>query len=174
MEENLQVVIRHTDELKESERREIDEVDHLAFMGEEDEIEWSPSEWYVLGKLAGRIVSHVGILKRRIRVGELFLEVGGVGGFATLPDYQQRGFGSTVLRRADEFMRLDLRLEFGLLVCGQDMIAFYSKHGWQITDAEMLFLSHGTKHVFHDTIMVIRLGERPWPEGTIDLCGAPW
>jgi GNAT superfamily N-acetyltransferase len=174
MEELFQVIIRHSVDLNENENREIEEVDRLAFAGEEDDIEWSSSEWYVLGKKTGRIVSLVGILKRGIRVGEIALEVGGVGGFATHPDHQRHGFGSAVLKRAAEFMRDDLQVEFGLLVCGQDMIAYYGKHGWQIAEAEMVFTSQGIKHVFHDIIMVLPLGERAWPKGMIDLCGKPW
>lgn len=174
MEEKIKVIIRHSKDLSANENQEIEEVDHQAFNGQEDDIDWSSPEWFVFGTMAGRIVSVVGVLERRIRVGEMTLKVGGVGGFATHPDHQRHGFGSALLQRAAEFMRNDLQVEFGLLVCGQDMIAYYSKHGWQIAEAEMVFTSKGTKHVFHDMIMVLPLGERPWPKGTIDLCGTPW
>lgn len=174
MGELFQAIIRHSDALSEHEIRETEEVARQAFSGPGDDIEWSSSEWYVLGRVIGRVVSIVGILKRHIRIGELTLEVGGVGGFATHPEYQRRGYGSAVMQRAAEFMRNDLQVEFGLLVCDQDMIAFYNRHGWQIAEEEMVFTSKGVKHIFRDIIMVLPLAERPWPKGRIDLCGNPW
>jgi GNAT superfamily N-acetyltransferase len=128
----------------------------------------------VLGKIAGGIVSVVGILKRRIQVGEIILEVGGIGGVATHPDHQRHGFASALLRGAAEFIREDLHIEFGLLFCDHDKITFYSKLGWQVVEAEMTMEIHGKKQVFDGIALVLPLGARPWPEGTIDLCGHPW
>ena len=174
MDGTFRITISPSDEIGEDEGREIDEVDQLAFSGPEDEIDWSNPQWYVIGKLAERIISIVGVLKRRIRVGKITLEVGGIGGVATHPDYQQHGFGSAVMQSAAEFMRDDLQVEFGLLVCGQETVSFYGKLGWQIAGAEMVFDLHGSKQVFQGITMVLPIGPRPWPEGTIDLCGAPW
>jgi GNAT superfamily N-acetyltransferase len=174
MSEPFQVIICHTGDLKENESQGIEVVSHLAFTDLEDEIDWSPPQWWVLGKIAGGIVSVVGILKRRIQVGEIILEVGGIGGVATHPDHQQHGFASALLRGAAEFIREDLHIEFGLLFCDHDRITFYSKLGWQVVGAEMTMEIHGEKQVLDWIAMVLLLGERAWPEGTIDLCGAPW
>ncbi len=174
MEETLQINIRHSENLSEIENREIEEVDHLAFTGPPDDVDWSSPEWFVVGKLAGHVVSIVGILKRCIRVGDTLLEVGGVGGVATHPDYQRRGYGSALLQRASVFMHIDLRVDFGLLVCDQDMVSFYRKLGWQTAQQEMVFDFQGTKRLFKEKTMLLPLGERPWPRGTIDLCGPPW
>ena len=174
MAETFQSTVNHSHDINGNENREIEEVEQLAFTGPEDEFHWSSSEWYATGILAGRIVSVVGILKRRIRVGEIALEVGGIGGVATHPDCQRHGLASAVLQRAAEFMRNELHVEFGLLVCDQDMVAFYRKLGWQIAHSEMAFDFQGSKHVFQGITMALPLGARPWPEGKIDLCGFPW
>lgn len=174
MAESFQVIICHSEHLNENENREIEEVGHLAFTGPGDEIDWSSPEWYVLGKMKGRVVSVVGILKRRIQVGEIPLDIGGISGVATHPDHQKQGFGSVLLRRAAEFIHQDLHIDFGLLVCAPDTVTFYSKLGWQIVEDEMIFEFQGTKHTFTGKTMVLPLGERPWPKGTIDLCGPPW
>jgi ribosomal protein S18 acetylase RimI-like enzyme len=174
MEETLQIIIRRSENLHENENREIEEVDRLAFTSHMDDLDWSSPEWFVIGKLAGRVVSIVGILKRRIRVDGTSLEVGGVGGVATHPEHQQRGYASALLQRVAVIMRADLKVDFGLLVCDQDMVSFYSKLGWQIAADEMVFDFHGTKRLFREKTMVLPLSERPWPHGRIDLCGAPW
>jgi len=174
MAETLQIIVRHSENITERENREIEDVDYLAFTGPPDNVDWSSPEWFVIGKLAGRVVSIVGVLKRRIRVGESSLEVGGVGGVATHPDYQRRGYGSALLQRTAIFMRADLNVGFGLLVCDQDMVPFYSKLGWQTTQDEMVFDFRGSKRTFDGITMLLPVGERPWPRGTIDLCGTPW
>jgi aminoglycoside 2'-N-acetyltransferase I len=174
LDRTFKITISHSDEISENEGREIEELEQSAFNDPEDEIDWANSEWYVTGKLVERIVSIVGILRRRIRVGKITLEVGGIGGVATHPDYRQCGFSSALLKRAAEFMRDDLQVVFGLLVCDQEMVSFYRKLGWQISHAELVFDLHGSKEVFQGITMVLPLGSSPWPEGVIDLCGAPW
>jgi aminoglycoside 2'-N-acetyltransferase I len=172
--DTFQIIIRRYDNLDENENREIEEVAHLAFTDPEDELDWSDPKWLVVGKLAGRIVSIVGILTRHIRVGETTLEVGGIGGVATLPDRQQHGFGSALLQRAAEFMRDELKVDFGLLICDQEMVSFYSKLGWQTVEGQVVFDFHGTMRALREITMRLPLGDSYWPEGTIDLCGAPW
>jgi GNAT superfamily N-acetyltransferase len=174
MSETLQIIVRHSENLTESESREIEEVDHLAFTGPPDDVDWSSPEWFVVGKLAGRVISIIGILKRAIRIGETSLEVGGVGGVATHPDYQRRGYGSALLQRAAVFMRADLNVDFGLLVCDQDMVPFYGNLDWQTVQDEMVFDFRGSKRTFQGITMLLPLGGRSWPRGTIDLCGTPW
>jgi len=174
MSESFQMMICHASDMDESESQGIEVVSHMAFTDPEDEIDWSPPEWWVLGKIAGAIVSVVGILKRSVQVGEITLDVGGIGGVATHPDHQRHGFASALLRGAAEFIRQDLHIEFGLLFCDHDKITFYSKLGWQLVGAEMTTELQGAKQVSDGIAMVLPLGERAWPEGRIDLCGAPW
>ena len=92
-EKAFQIVVRHSENLTEDENQQIEEVDHLAFAGgPADDFDWASPEWFVIGKLAGRVVSIVGILKRRIQVGDTSLVVGGVGGVATHPEKSAPGF----------------------------------------------------------------------------------
>ena len=174
MEEALQITICPSKDFNEDEQREIDEVDRLAFSGSEDGIDWSSPEWWAVGRLAGRIVSITGILKRRVQVGERTLVVGGISGVATHPDHQRRGFASALLRQAAEFMHADLKVAFGFLVCGEHTVPFYGKLGWEVVEAEMVFEFRGAKRLFQGTMMVLPLGEKLWPAGKIDLCGLPW
>jgi GNAT superfamily N-acetyltransferase len=174
MEEALRLTIRPSNEFDEDENRQIEAVDRLAFAGSEDDLDWASGEWLAVGKLAGQIVCITGILKRRIQVGEMALDVGGISGVATHPDHQRHGFGSLLLQRAAEFMGADLHVDFGFLVCGKQTIPFYSKLGWEVVEAEMVFDFRGAKRLFQGTIMVLPLGEKCWPAGRIDLCGAPW
>jgi GNAT superfamily N-acetyltransferase len=160
--------------MNDAERCEIEELEQTTFDYLEDEIDWAIPEWYAIGKLAERVISIVGVLKRRVEVGEITLEIGGIGGVVTHPDHRQHGFASALLRSAAEFMRDDLQVEFGLLLCNPDKVDFYGRLGWQIALAEMVCDLHGSKEIFDGITMVLPLGSKPWPEGSIDLCGTPW
>jgi aminoglycoside 2'-N-acetyltransferase I len=173
-EETLQIAIRRSEGLNEDESREIEEVEHLAFTGPEDNLDWASPQWFVVGKLSGRIVAVAGILKRRIRVGETLLEVGGVGGVATHPGHQRLGYGSALVQRAAIFMRATMKVDFGLLACRPNTTPFYRKLGWQPIQEEVVFDFQGTKRLLPEMTMLLSLGDEPWPEGKIDLCGSPW
>jgi hypothetical protein len=94
--ETLQIAICRSEDLSENESREIEEVEHLAFTGPEDDLDWA----------------------------------------STAP--------------------------------------FYRKLGWQPTQEEVVFDFRGTKRILPEMTMLLLLGDRPWPEGKIDLCGFPW
>lgn len=139
-------------------------------------IEWAGSQWNVIGRWNGRIVSVVGLLTREVAVGpqRQGVWVGGVGGVCTHPDFQRRGFSGQLLERAADYMRADLRVPFGLLVCGPHREHFYASHGWRTVTAPMMFDLRGAKQTFPDLTMILPLTKQPWPEGVVDLCGKPW
>ena len=102
------------------------------------------------------------------------LRVGGVGGVATSPRWQRRGLAQQLMEKAAAFMRADMGVEFGLLVCGDHMVPYYSRLGWQVVPGPLLVEQPQGKIIFPTTTMVLPLTGKPWPAGTIDLCGLPW
>lgn len=181
----FEITIRTDADLNAEDSAQVDEMSRIAFgpqPGEPPEppdplqIEWIGSQWNVIGRWDGRIVSVVGLLTREVAVGaqRLPVWVGGVGGVCTHPDFQRRGFSGQLLERAADYMRADLRMPFGLLVCGPHRTHFYASHGWQTLAAPMVFDLRGAKQTFPDVTMILPLTELDWPEGVVDLCGKPW
>ena len=154
----------------------IDRLDHLAFAGDVDEgiNEWSGSEWMILGRVDDEIVSQLGVLKRDILVGGVRLAVGGVGGVATLPAWQRHGLATALMRAAARFLQEEVKVPFGLLVCGDDTQPFYARLGWK-TVATGLWVTQAEKsRLLQTAVMVLPLVDYDWPQGKIDLCGLPW
>ena len=103
----MQITFQAVDSLGKELEEEIDMLDHLAFSMDsqegEDGIEWSmSSNWFVLGRLDGKLVSQIGILDRTIQAGGRDLTVAGVGGVATHPEFHRRGFAGVLLQAAAE------------------------------------------------------------------------
>ena len=160
---------------------QIDRLDHLAFHNESDHddpefnsIQWSSHDWVVLSWLGETLVSQLFLIDREILVGSASLRVAGVGGVATHPDYQHRGFGSQVQKASAQFMQKGMKVPFGLLICADETIPFYEKSGWKWVAPEMFFTQDNQPRRLETAVMILPLSSAPWPTGNIDLCGLPW
>lgn len=74
----------------------------------------------------GRIVAHVGIYEKPIRIGRAVLRMGGVGGVACEPEFRNRGFASACLKSAIQTMQkegMPISFLFGI-------DRFYTKFGY--------------------------------------------
>lgn len=160
--------------------RAIDTLDHLAFAGQTDDdpefasIEWGSPEWMVLGLLHGELVSQLCLHKREISVGAQRVWVAGVGGVATHPAWLRRGFASQVLRATETFMRDELKVPFGLLVCADETQPVYARCGWHTISQALVFIQDGQPRILETCVMILPLTGQPWPTGEINLLGLPW
>jgi hypothetical protein len=134
----------------------------------------SPMEWRVTLWLDGELVSHVGLVRRTIDVGGRPLDVGGVGWVGTLAERRLGGLASRTMRRAQEFMREELGVEFGLLVTSQPTAPFYEKLGWSIVPGPLSFDQPSGPVVWPRVAMAFPAGRSAWPGGPIDLRGLLW
>ena len=175
----LQITFEDVASLPKELREEIDVVDHLAFcyQGEEEDdgIEWANSTtWFALGWLDGRLVSLLGVLNRTISIGGQSLSIAGIGGVATHPEFQRRGFAAVVLQAAAEEMRRLGGYDFAMLYCNPKLIPYYAKSGYCQALNRIYILQHGQRVLFEDHQMVLPLSGKPWPDGDVDVNGPPW
>ncbi len=133
--------------------------------------EITPVEWRVMLWSGDRLISHVGIARREVQAGEELVLVAGFGWVGTRSEWRGRGLGARVMRRAAGVAREDLKLPFGLLVCGEHNVGFYRQLGWQRVPGPLVFDQPGGKIQWPEAIMILRLGEGAWPPGRIDLRG---
>lgn len=159
----------------------IDALDHLAFSGDDHaddpefaSIEWASPDWLVLGFMEDELVSQLCLHRRTIRAGGETVVVAGVGGVATHPHWQRRGLASQVLGAAAPFMREQMKVPFGLLVCADETQPVYARNGWQTVSHCLTFVQEGRRRKLDTCVMILPLGGQPWPAGEIDLLGLPW
>jgi hypothetical protein len=79
-----------------------------------------------------------------------------------------------MLAHAAEFMKSDLRVEFGLLLCRHEVSPVYAKMGWIIIPGPTTFTRAGVGATYPNDTMILPLGKRVWPPGPIDMLGLPW
>ena len=136
--------------------------------------QYAPKTWRVLAWLDGIVVSHAGILERTVEVNGQPVRVGGISGVWTLPEHRGSGLGSAVMRAAAAFLRDDLRAEFGLLICRDEVRPFYERLGWKPVTGPLVFDQPSGKITWPLTTMILPCSQSEWPEGVVDLRGLPW
>jgi len=181
-ETQLQIIIQTTASMGKDLENEINYLDYLAFAinddKEEDFNDWAMSStWYVMGRLGGKLVSHIGIVDRTVRIGGQSLSIAGVGGVATHPQFRRRGFTDVLLHTAVEQMRQrdpQNAYDFAMLFCSDHMVHYYTKRGFSQVPNPVHILQSGQWILFEDHRMIMPLSGKPWPEGEVDVNGRSW
>jgi len=124
-----------------------------------------------------RIIAHVGVVQRTIRVGEADLAIAGVQNVFVLPGFRGRGLADRVLAvaMADAMWR---RLDAGLLFCLPALEKVYARCGWKTLPRRTVHATRATgeRYVLDDRniMMFFPLLAREFPAGEIDLRGDDW
>ncbi len=138
--------------------------------------EWAGSDWQVIVWDRETWVSTLVLAKKAITVDGKPVTVGGIGGVMTLPEWQGRGYASAAMKVAADFIRDEMKVPFGLLVCNAHRVHLYESLGWKVATEPTTFSQSTGKRQFSDVMFVMTYActEQPWPDGPIDLCGPPW
>jgi len=137
-------------------------------------LQWQPKTEHVLVFESGVAVSHVGLVKHTVAVGERLVPVAGIGGVLTRPDCRGKGFGQMAMQKAQELALQHLRVSFGLLFCRTAMQAWYERQGWLAIDEPVWIDQPGGSILAPLVVMVKCFGEEIWPSGTVRLGSLPW
>jgi GNAT superfamily N-acetyltransferase len=135
---------------------------------------WRSADYYVLLYIDGKVVGRLGMLNTKVSVGNQIIRVGGIGGVATKPEFRHRGVASAMLSRAAEFMKSDLGVEFGFLLCRHEVSPVYAKLGWITVAGPTKFTRAGVTAIYPNDTMILPLVRNDWPPGPIDMLGLPW
>jgi aminoglycoside 2'-N-acetyltransferase I len=136
--------------------------------------QWAKPNWYVLTLSEDKLISCLGILERVVAVDGQPIQLAGIGSVMTHPEWRGRGIASALLEKTAAFIRGDLGVQFGLLLCRKEVVPLYAKLGWKLVEGPTIFDQPTGKMTYPRLTMVLPCGEKEWPTGPIDLCGLPW
>ena len=178
---SLQIKFLAENQVSEELQSEVNALDALAFSSVDQNeepgfagVEWASHDWMELGFMGDQLVSQLCLLKREIRVGETPTWVAGIGGLATDPKWQKQGFALQLLLKAKGFMKNQMGVPFGLLICSDVMQPYYARNGWKKVAQSLRYVQSGAHRVLTTCVMILPLDDQDWPAGEIDLCGLPW
>jgi ribosomal protein S18 acetylase RimI-like enzyme len=136
----------------------------------------SPAWSVVATDAGGRVVGHVGVVVRTVRVGDARPTVAGIQNLAVAPELRGAGVGLELMTRAmAEASRRGIA--HGLLFCVPKLGKYYQAQGWTVRDVETRMDFNGAVNVpipGKNICMTIGLAGVPFPEGNIHLAGPDW
>ncbi len=135
---------------------------------------WAQPDWAVMVWEDEDMVSNVHIIERTVRVGNESVKLGGIGNIATKVEWRKRGYATTALKVALDFLLDPLKVDFGLMIATEQMVARYEKGGWKKVAHSLLIDQPAGKANLNYPVMVLPVCKQNWPDGPIDLCGLPW
>lgn len=91
---------------------------------------------------AGKLVSHLQIFPKPVRVGDCSVMAGGIGNVATLPKYRRRGYATKLLRKAIQLMK-ERGYGFSILFTGTPH--FYRELKWEVACSDYEYSIPTTK-----------------------------
>ena len=137
-------------------------------------LEWRPTEHHVLVMKSGRSVSHVGLLKHAVRVGERGVSLAGIGGVLTHPKYRKLGLARMAMEEALRQAVCELDVQFGLLFCREAMLPWYERQGWTLAKGSV-WIEQSRGIIPSPLPAMIRcLAVERWPAGEVWLGSLPW
>jgi len=135
---SLQIKFLAVNQISDELQSQINQLDALAFNGVNEQenlefaaVEWASHDWMALGFVGDQLVSQLCLLKRELKIGESSTWVAGIGGLATAPQWQKQGFALQLLQHSKDFMKHQMGVPFGLLICSEPMQHYYSLNGWK-------------------------------------------
>jgi predicted acetyltransferase len=137
-------------------------------------IKWAEPEYYVFATADSVIIGRLGVIERMVSVNDRSLKVAGISGVITRSEYREKGIASYMLQKAVSFFTSDLGINFGLLLCRDEVASVYEKLGCRVVEGPTTFDQPNSKMIYPSLTMVLECGQEHWPIGAIDLCGLPW
>lgn len=139
-------------------------------------IEWARPEMGVrVVDPSGWLVSYVGVLTREGTLDGAPVLIGGIGGVKTHPEARGMGYARLGMERATSWMLDHSGIDFGLLVCQEDLLGYYGSMGWDEFTGTLLTRRHGeTVEFTFNRVMTLPLRSPAPTVGVIDLKGPPW
>ncbi|MFP4052294.1 MAG: GNAT family N-acetyltransferase [Phycisphaerae bacterium] len=139
------------------------------------EIDWPPArrERYFLLRRHGELVATSRLIPRRIRTADGAMDVLGLAGVKTHPDFRKQGLGAAVVRAA--FAGVDDG-SFPVSLFQTGVPGFYRKLGAREVDNRFVnrFGQDPAERPWWDKVVMIYPADADWPDGEIDLLGPAW
>jgi len=136
--------------------------------------------WSVLLEKETRLIAHLAVIERRIRVNGKMFKAAGVGNVGVDPDCRGKKLSEKILRAAMAEAR-NQNYDLGLLFCGKSLLPIYERAGWITVHPPRLFYSapQGEQEILlHPAddkfLMIYPLHAPSLPPGPVDLAGIDW
>lgn len=168
------MTIKRSQTLTPDERATLLEWDVDIFRSEALGLIWRPKELHLVFYDEGVPVSKCSLLRHTIEVNGNKLDVAGLGGVVTAPQFQQRGYATSLLEDVQLLVDTEWMLPAITLFCRDGLVPFYLGRGWQVIAEPVEILQPHGSIIAPMNFMVLMAGKHRWPKGSVKLLSLPW
>lgn len=133
--------------------------------------------WSLYSEDNDRIISHVGVVDRSIRVGDKVVRIAGMQNVFVSPEFRGKGFCDALMNAA-MVKAAEYGFDFGLLFCIPDIEKVYERSGWiKLPPSSILVADESGKEGVlpgKNIAMYFPLKLSAFPVGDIHLQGNDW
>ena len=166
--------IRLEDHISDEERQRLFGWGKDIFCANHLNLKWRPKDWHIFVDVEGSPATHVGLLRHTVTVGERPVKVCGVGGVVTAIDSHGKGYATHAMRYAQDLMRREWAVDFGLLFCLERLVPFYERLGWRRVNEDVR-IEHTSGQINSPmVVMILPCKAKKWPAGSVKLNSFPW
>lgn len=137
------------------------------------ETKWSTPDWSIIYFDEDNIAAFLNIVIRQVKFDDVYHTVGGLNNLITKKEYRKKGLGSQLVRRANTFILDEMNCDFGLLLCADELVSYYTHLNWVEVKFPVYFQQPGGKKLWQAKTMLISKDQINQFH-TIDLNGLPW
>jgi GNAT superfamily N-acetyltransferase len=169
------IIVAPHDQLTEAEQAAVDAIERQAFADESPSaFEWDGGdETVLLSDDTDRAVSTAAILWRSATLADREIVAGGIGGVATAPDAQGRGFASVTLQAAEAALT-SRPVDLLVLFCQPALRPFYEARGWVESPWRTWVVRGGESVVFDEQLTMVKAPQAIEASGDLVIANSPW
>ncbi|GAB3197472.1 putative N-acetyltransferase YhbS [Pontibacter aydingkolensis] len=136
---------------------------------------WAQPDWTFIKYENGRVATFYNVVLRDVSIDGKKYKVAGVNNVITPEEFRGRGFASEILRATEQYLFNDLGCKYGLLLCADALLPFYTRLGWYKVHPTLYYDQPTGRQLYDSNVMLLSSEEQPFikPE-SIDLNGLPW
>ncbi|HEX2627603.1 MAG TPA: GNAT family N-acetyltransferase [Chitinophagaceae bacterium] len=135
---------------------------------------WTTPDWSILKFEGNDLVAFYNIVERDIEVDGQVMKAGGINNVITKREHRGKGLASLLLKETAKLLFEDIHCNLGLLLCADDLVNFYHKHGWYKVNSALTYDQPDGKRDYSSNIMLLTSPEKSIIPKKIDLKGLPW
>ncbi|WP_276497565.1 GNAT family N-acetyltransferase [Pontibacter litorisediminis] len=150
-----------------------EEFGHVAFVQER---QWAQPDWVLVKYELDEIATFCHVVLREVSMDGQKYKVGGINNVITPKAHRGKGYASQVLRQAAPFIFNEFGCAYGLLLCADALLPFYSRLGWYTLDGCTLYYHQPAGEQLYDsnTMLLSPAGQQAFYPQHIHLDGLPW
>ncbi|WP_439879908.1 GNAT family N-acetyltransferase [Pontibacter sp. MBLB2868] len=148
------------------------EFGHVAFVQAHT---WAQPDWSVIKYEGNSIAAFYNIVVRDVTIDGQLYKVAGINNVITPKAYRGKGFATEVLRTTEKLLFKELECSYGLLLCADALLPFYSRLGWYLVQASLYYDQPSGKQLYDSNVMILTPNHSAHiMPSEINLNGLPW